>query len=186
MEYKCFTGRYNGVSRSLQSEVHIGPPVDDCDSVKPNEARVRAKTYTGIWDTGATGCVVSQRVVSECRLLPIGITQVHHADGESRSFVYRVSLFLPNGVSFPAVRVIQGKLSGCDVLIGMDVIGQGDFAVSADQGKTVFSFRLPSAGAIDFTSPKNTGITSAQKPGRNDPCPCGSGRKYKKCHGRRT
>ena len=22
-----------------------------------------------------------------------------------------------------------------------------------------------------------------QQPGRNDPCPCGSGRKYKKCHG---
>ena len=21
------------------------------------------------------------------------------------------------------------------------------------------------------------------KPGRNDPCPCGSGKKYKKCHG---
>jgi len=21
------------------------------------------------------------------------------------------------------------------------------------------------------------------KPGRNDPCPCGSGLKYKKCHG---
>ncbi len=25
---------------------------------------------------------------------------------------------------------------------------------------------------------------SAQKVGRNDPCPCGSGKKYKKCHGR--
>jgi len=24
----------------------------------------------------------------------------------------------------------------------------------------------------------------AQKVGRNDPCPCGSGKKYKKCHGR--
>jgi hypothetical protein len=22
-----------------------------------------------------------------------------------------------------------------------------------------------------------------EKPGRNDPCPCGSGKKYKKCHG---
>jgi uncharacterized protein YecA (UPF0149 family) len=22
------------------------------------------------------------------------------------------------------------------------------------------------------------------KPGRNDPCPCGSGLKYKKCHGK--
>jgi uncharacterized protein len=22
-----------------------------------------------------------------------------------------------------------------------------------------------------------------KQPGRNDPCPCGSGRKFKKCHG---
>lgn len=22
-----------------------------------------------------------------------------------------------------------------------------------------------------------------KKPGRNDPCPCGSGKKFKKCHG---
>jgi uncharacterized protein YecA (UPF0149 family) len=26
--------------------------------------------------------------------------------------------------------------------------------------------------------------TAVVKPGRNDPCPCGSGRKYKKCCGR--
>jgi preprotein translocase subunit SecA len=25
--------------------------------------------------------------------------------------------------------------------------------------------------------------SAGQKVGRNDPCPCGSGRKYKKCHG---
>ncbi|MBI4507767.1 MAG: SEC-C domain-containing protein, partial [Chloroflexi bacterium] len=25
---------------------------------------------------------------------------------------------------------------------------------------------------------------AAGKVGRNDPCPCGSGKKYKKCHGR--
>jgi len=25
---------------------------------------------------------------------------------------------------------------------------------------------------------------AAQKVGRNDPCPCGSGKKYKHCHGR--
>ncbi|MGE4108814.1 MAG: SEC-C metal-binding domain-containing protein [Bacteriovoracia bacterium] len=24
---------------------------------------------------------------------------------------------------------------------------------------------------------------ASQKVGRNDPCPCGSGKKYKKCHG---
>ena len=30
---------------------------------------------------------------------------------------------------------------------------------------------------------KRTPIRAAQKVGRNDPCPCGSGKKYKKCHG---
>ena len=28
-------------------------------------------------------------------------------------------------------------------------------------------------------------ITATKEPGRNEPCPCGSGKKYKKCHGRR-
>jgi preprotein translocase subunit SecA len=26
--------------------------------------------------------------------------------------------------------------------------------------------------------------TEVPKVGRNDPCPCGSGKKYKQCHGR--
>ena len=31
--------------------------------------------------------------------------------------------------------------------------------------------------------PRVDSIRKAPEPGRNDPCPCGSGRKYKKCHG---
>jgi preprotein translocase subunit SecA len=31
---------------------------------------------------------------------------------------------------------------------------------------------------------KQTPVTVADEPGRNDPCPCGSGKKYKKCHGK--
>ncbi len=31
---------------------------------------------------------------------------------------------------------------------------------------------------------KRQPVKKAQKPGRNDPCPCGSGKKYKKCCGR--
>jgi len=27
-------------------------------------------------------------------------------------------------------------------------------------------------------------VRAGQKVGRNDPCPCGSGKKYKHCHGR--
>jgi preprotein translocase subunit SecA len=27
-------------------------------------------------------------------------------------------------------------------------------------------------------------VRGGEKVGRNDPCPCGSGKKYKQCHGR--
>jgi preprotein translocase subunit SecA len=33
---------------------------------------------------------------------------------------------------------------------------------------------------------KRPAVRSAQKVGRNDPCPCGSGKKYKHCHGKLT
>ena len=35
-------------------------------------------------------------------------------------------------------------------------------------------------------APKQRRCASAQKVGRNDPCPCGSGKKYKQCHGKLT
>jgi uncharacterized protein len=35
---------------------------------------------------------------------------------------------------------------------------------------------------VDF-APKTETRRVAPAPGRNDPCPCGSGKKYKKCHG---
>lgn len=39
---------------------------------------------------------------------------------------------------------------------------------------------------VRLASPRNqTFIRQEKKVGRNDPCPCGSGKKYKKCHGRK-
>jgi preprotein translocase subunit SecA len=37
------------------------------------------------------------------------------------------------------------------------------------------------AGAAPAEAPKP--VRTGAKVGRNDPCPCGSGKKYKKCHG---
>ncbi|TAK75633.1 MAG: preprotein translocase subunit SecA [Gammaproteobacteria bacterium] len=39
-------------------------------------------------------------------------------------------------------------------------------------------------GAIDALQPSETTTRSTPKVGRNDSCPCGSGKKYKHCHGR--
>ena len=39
--------------------------------------------------------------------------------------------------------------------------------------------------AVNLKRPKNVPpIGKIKKPGRNDPCPCGSGTKFKRCHGR--
>jgi preprotein translocase subunit SecA len=71
------------------------------------------------------------------------------------------------------------------MLIGMDIIGLGDFVVTNFNGKTMFSFRMPSMASMDFC--KNSylipRVNETKKIGRNDPCPCGSGKKYKHCHG---
>jgi preprotein translocase subunit SecA len=40
--------------------------------------------------------------------------------------------------------------------------------------------------AMSTNSPSDTKVATrnpSRKVGRNDPCPCGSGKKYKKCHG---
>ena len=117
------------------------------------------------------------------------MAQVSTAGGQRNSNVYLVNMFLPMAVGFAELRVTEGILGrGVDVLIGMDVINQGDFAVSNKDGKTMFSFRIPSVEHIDFLK-KNKAVAlptrgSTPKPGRNDPCPCGSGKKYKKCCGK--
>jgi len=39
------------------------------------------------------------------------------------------------------------------------------------------------SGADDGSAAVQTVVRTGQKVGRNDPCPCGSGKKYKKCCG---
>jgi len=38
--------------------------------------------------------------------------------------------------------------------------------------------------AADEATPDMPPLQAGQKIGRNDPCPCGSGKKYKQCHGK--
>ncbi len=46
--------------------------------------------------------------------------------------------------------------------------------------KQVDAGHNPSDGVVERSAP----IVSQHEVGRNDPCPCGSGKKYKKCHGK--
>lgn len=182
-QIRSFTVAHNGVASVLTSQVRIQQAFDAKAPPTPP-----TKEYKAIWDTGATKTAITNRVASECGLKPTGMCKIRTASGESDACTYFVSLYLPNKVCLPQVRVNEVVLSDADVLVGMDVIATGDFAVTNHQGKTHMSFRMPSIECIDFVKQPpaavQVGGTSLPKVGRNDPCPCGSGKKYKRCCGK--
>ncbi|MGA2544306.1 MAG: SEC-C metal-binding domain-containing protein [Verrucomicrobiota bacterium] len=193
MSAKSFTINAPGILRVLATPVQVGPAFDPDISKPP----FGPTPYKGIWDTGATGSVIMQRVVEELGLKPFGMTKVVGVNGEHVTETYYVSIGLPNGVGFSSVKVTKGNILSADVLIGMDIISHGDFALTHFAEKTCFSFRIPSMGRIDFKDKPPPGMekvleggmpsvkpgSSIPRVGRNDRCPCGSGKKYKKCHG---
>ena len=150
MQPRPFTRGYPGLSRVLQSDVLISAAFTP-SSEKVNPKDYNANEYGAIWDTGATGTVITQKVVDECALSPIGVVEVHSAFGKFRTNSYLANVWLPNRIIVSNVEVILGDLVGnVEVLIGMNIISKGDFAVTNKGGKTVFSFRFPSVECIDF------------------------------------
>jgi hypothetical protein len=105
---------------------------------------------TGLWDTGASGSVITQSVIDQLAIQPITMALVHGVHGPAFSPVYLVDLLLPMGVVMPGLNVTRGDIFGADVLIGMDVIRQGDFAITNQGGKTKMTFRVPSLADLDF------------------------------------
>lgn len=128
-----------------------------------------AHPFQAIWDTGATHSVITQSVVDACGLTQIGLTQVSHAAGTTNAEVYLVNIVLPNKLGFFGVRVTKGELRDAGMLIGMDIINRGDFAVTNKNGVTKFSFRTPSSANIDFAAEirrDNLLAKSSSKPSR--------------------
>ncbi len=170
------TVRYNGHPALLGVDADLGPPF--AGDQEPPASLIRVKA---IWDTGASMSCITKDVADQLGLVPTGMTRAKTASGECDCRTYLVSLFLPSRVCFPSLRVAEGDLIGLDMLIGMDIIRGGDFAVSYFQGQTRCSFRHPSVEHIDFVVGAKGTMRRQAEPGRNDPCPCGSNKKYKNC-----
>lgn len=179
---QCITISYDRIMPVIRGPIRVR------QAFNPGVATTQAATNfcetQAIWDTGATGSVITQSVVDACGLKQIGMTQVHGVHSSELSPVFLVNIELPN-MGFSNLRVTLGKLpEHSGVLIGMDIISKGDFAVTNYEGKTVFSFQSPSSRKIDFVGSRSSNLNpaGANHP-RNSPCYCGSGKKFKKCHG---
>jgi predicted aspartyl protease len=179
---QSFTVQASGRLASLITKCAVAPAFDPATAA-PGLSPPGVKEYAAVWDTGATNSAISQSVIDALGLKPISRIQVETAGGTHSTEVYLISIGLPNGVGFATLRVSRAAIKGADVLIGMDIIGAGDFAVTNVGGKTSFSYRFPSMERIDFVKASAAITRVATGVERNQPCPCGSGKKYKKCCG---
>jgi predicted aspartyl protease len=182
---QAFTRTFPAGTRDIKTECKLCPAFIMTDKGHDIPAH---KEYMALWDTGACGTVITQRVVDDLKLIPTGKARVFHANGESIVNTYLVGIQLPNGVGMSKLLVSEGVLTGMDVLIGMDIIGQGDFSITSFNGQLKFSFQYPSTHDFDFErdlfNVAHKSAKAEKRPGRNEPCPCGSGLKYKNCHGK--
>ena len=160
----AFTCKANGKTNVLQSKVTVSASKE----LFPN---AEGKKYTAIWDTGATNTAISNKVAKECGLIPTGQAICNAANGQSIVNTYLIDIELPNNVNISSIPATEFKaVEGSDLLIGMDIMSLGDLAISNYDGKTAFTFRVPSMKCTDYV--KEINQIKFRNVGRNDPCPC--------------
>jgi predicted aspartyl protease len=170
-----------GILREIITDCEVSAPCPT--TVSPLDIdKIKTKA---LWDTGATNCCITKKTADSLNLKPIRITKVCYGDQETDSNVYLVNLHLPNHLNIRAVEATEcySKNDSFGLIIGMEVICLGDFSITNVNNKTTFSFRFPSIETIDYCKLAEELKQTTNRLGRNQPCYCGSGKKYKKCHG---
>ena len=147
-----FTKRYNGFSNKLLTNVIV------------TSGHMSSKCLA-LWDTGATCTCISDRLATVLSLEKIGYTRIQTPSGFSDVKRYLVNIGLPNKTTIENIVVCDSKIGeqGFDVLIGMDIITLGDFAVSNYGKRTVFSYRVPSKETTDYVQQEFMGNVSGRK-----------------------
>ena len=149
--FRAFTTGFSGIANRIVTPIGLTPafsPKDHPDGRMPYAVTQKKS----LWDTGATGSVLTTATIAELNLKPIGTATVNHAGGRSSSHTYLVNFYLPNRVAIAGVIVTecQDIAGNFDAIIGMDIISRGDLAITNANGKTHMSFRFPSIETIDF------------------------------------
>lgn len=157
MDVKAFTLKSEGTLRQLITECGVSEAFDLSNASSPP----KLNHYKAIWDTGATGTVITEKVALDLGLVSTGFTNVGHVKGVSVAKTYLINVYLPNKICVIGVIVTEGILGGdVEMLIGMDIISQGDFSVTNVEGKSCFSFRIPSIKSIDYCIAPSSGGTN--------------------------
>lgn len=135
-----FNKEYQEVGDALQTE---------CD-IYSLEGR-SYHTDNAMWDTGATTTIISSRIVSQLGLQPYQQGGITGIGGESDTNTHLVHVMIPTGDVVTNCEVMESDFEDYDVIIGMDIIGLGDFCFTNFNDCSVFSFRIPAKEHITLS-----------------------------------
>ncbi len=152
MAYDAFTTTADRIANRIITKVSICAAV----SLQDNPEHLIAHEFTALWDTGASRSMISPRVSEKCGLELMTYSTIGTA-GEAiqNAPTYLIDVILPHPSNPRIADILAAEgihnAPGFDILIGMDIISVGDFAISNHNGRSTFSFRWPSYEKIDFT-----------------------------------
>lgn len=154
--YKAFTKEQSPIQNRLINKVSIKYEGRDIE-------------VDALWDTGASCSCISHSVVSSLGLIPVGKRNVITPSGRKTYNTFSVDVALPNHLVCEDVLVNDSEIGeqGLGMLVGMDIINRGDFCVSNFNGKTTFTFRVPSQGATDYVKQSKIAKVVGTKHGKN-------------------
>lgn len=148
--FKAFTLKSGGKINRILIPIGLTPMFDPV--LNPDKPPFPILKKQALWDTGATGSLITPQTAQELNLIPTGTTNLVHDGGQEQRNTYIVNIFLPNKVAiWGAVVAESGNIfGGFDAIIGMDIITMGDMAITNCNDQTCMSYRVPSITQIDY------------------------------------
>lgn len=148
-DFQAFTIKFSARTNVLFSRVGVS------EAFNLNSDPKNHKPITeilSIWDTGASCSVITKKMAERIGLIPTGRTTITSVNLAKEENTFLVNIFLPNKVCMVYVKIaeVPDLTNNAGMLIGMDIIGSGDFSVYTKNGKTVMSYWYPSIGGTDF------------------------------------
>ena len=162
----------------LRKEAEIG--VEDPASVSRSISCCRSSTATGksIWPAWTT-----------CARAFICVAMPRRTPQEYKKEAFELFQNLLNQIQHELVRVLHNfQVRRDDELERMEQQRQEEARRQAEKMSKMQAAAEPgtepAAGGEEPQHAGGTVVREGRKVGRNEPCPCGSGKKYKQCHGK--
>jgi hypothetical protein len=161
IEYRALTINYDELVYEISSPVRLEPIYTTDKNLLGTQTEIEA-----LWDTGATMTCMKPSLWSRLKLRQSELVESIILSGIGGDVVADgtlVSIWLGPDFGIELCPVYVTNFPGDEeLLIGMDIISLGDFAVSNADGKTSFSFAMPPfpdridlAGKADAFNRKN-------------------------------